>query len=198
VDIILGLLEPVKGCLTVDGVELHAESFRQWQATLGYVPQDIYLLDDTIARNIALGVRRTDIDMKKVREAARIANIHEFINRLPRKYQTFVGERGKGLSGGQRQQIGIARALYRNPSLLVLDEATSALDTITERNVLRSVLGERQLRTVIMIAHRLTPMAALDSVCVLDQGRLINQGSYTELLKSCPQFSAMANSSIAG
>ena len=134
VDIILGLIDVQKGKMEVDGKVINNKNLRSWQTKIGYVPQNIYLSDDTIAANIAFGIDKNDIDYQKLQQVAKISNLETFvINDLPLQYQTMVGERGIKLSGGQKQRLGIARALYRNPSVLVLDEATSALDTITEK-----------------------------------------------------------------
>ena len=133
VDIILGLLEPQDGSLLVDGIPVTSGNMTSWQKHLGYVPQHIYLADDTLAANIAFGVAARDLDLDRVEHAAQIANLHEFVvGELPNGYKTIVGERGVRLSGGQRQRIGIARALYSDPDVLILDEATSALDSLTE------------------------------------------------------------------
>jgi ATP-binding cassette, subfamily B, bacterial PglK len=140
VDIILGLLEPSEGCLKIDNTTVTPEILPQWQRILGYVPQFIYLSDDTVAANIAFGVNSNEIDMAAVERAAKIANLHDFvISELPQGYFTEVGERGIRLSGGQRQRIGIARALYHNPEVLIMDEATSALDGITEEAVIQAI-----------------------------------------------------------
>ena len=140
VDMILGLLRPDTGEMLADGVPITAGNLAAWQRNLGYVPQQIYISDDTVARNIAFGVPDAEIDMEAVRHAARIARLDEFVeNDLPQGYQTSIGERGVRLSGGQRQRIGIARALYRDPAILVMDEATSALDGITEESVMDAV-----------------------------------------------------------
>ncbi|WP_207633155.1 ABC transporter ATP-binding protein [Devosia aurantiaca] len=165
VDLILGLLEAKSGTVMVDGVPITPDNVRSWQRSIGYVPQQIFLSDETIAANIALGIAPDKIDMAAVEHAARLANLHEFIVAdLPRKYETEVGDRGVRLSGGQRQRIGIARALYHDPDVLVLDEATSALDHSTERSVMDAVAGIRSQKTVIMIAHRLTTVMSCDQI----------------------------------
>ncbi|KAB0668521.1 ABC transporter ATP-binding protein [Oryzomonas sagensis] len=193
VDIILGLLSPTQGQLLVDGSEVSGDTVANWQRNLGYVPQHIYLCDDTITRNIAFGVPEEDVDMEAVIRAARIANLNEFIEQeLPNGFETVIGERGVRLSGGQRQRIGIARALYRNPVVLIMDEATSALDGITEEAVmdaLRTLSGEK---TIIMIAHRLTTVKDCDIIYHMEHGHIVNQGSYDELLGSSAWFQAAA------
>lgn len=192
IDLILGLLAPQEGGLFVDGSEIGSHNIRAWQRNIGYVPQNIFLTDDTVAANIAFGVRRQDIDMAAVQEAALAANLHEFIiNDTHRGYDTVIGERGVRLSGGQRQRIGIARALYQNPGVLVLDEATSALDNNTERAVMEAVHSLAHSKTVIIIAHRLSTVRQCDEVHFLSDGALVASGSYSELLEN-PRFHDLA------
>ncbi len=192
VDLILGLLTPDEGVIRVDGTAVTPENLRAWQGTLGYVPQSIFLTDDTIAANIAFGVPATEIDRAAVERAAKIAALHDFVvSELPLGYDTFVGERGVRLSGGQRQRIGIARALYRDPTLLILDEATSALDNITERVVMEAVQRIRADKTIILIAHRLTTVKTCDTIFLMDRGRLLAQGSYDELVAGNDMFRRM-------
>ena len=194
VDILLGLLIPEEGELLVDGVPVTDENRRAWQANLGYVPQQIYLADDTIAANIAFGVRHDRIDMAAVERAARLANVHDFIaTELPQGYQTMVGERGVRLSGGQRQRLGIARALYHDPSVLVFDEATSALDNVTEESIFRAVSELGKSKTIVMIAHRMSTVRGCDAIYLLDHGVVRAKGTYDELLASSPLFQAMVN-----
>lgn len=192
VDIILGLLRPSEGQIIVDGEHISEDNLQSWQQALGYVPQSIFLADTSVAENIALGVARDEIDLAKVERCARMAQIHDFIaSDMPEGYDTHVGERGVRLSGGQRQRIGIARALYRDPSVLVLDEATSALDTLTEKAVMESVQALSHQKTIIMIAHRLSTVRPCDRIFMLDKGRLVEQGSYEELLNTSHKFKAM-------
>jgi ABC-type multidrug transport system fused ATPase/permease subunit len=194
VDIILGLLRPTAGSLRVDGEPITQDNLRAWQNALGYVPQDIFLTDSSIAENIALGVPPGQIDQEAVVRSAKMAQVHDFImNELPQQYGTQVGERGVRLSGGQRQRIGIARALYQNPPVLVFDEATSALDTLTEQAVMEAVNNVRQEKTIILIAHRLSTVRSCDHIYLLDQGRLAGQGTYDELVGQNDQFRAMAS-----
>ena len=177
VDVILGLLVPQEGRLIVDGREISEQTRRDWQLGIGYVPQQIYLADESVAANIALGVPRNEIDQLAVERAARIANLHDFVTLdLPQGYNTAVGERGVRLSGGQRQRIGIARALYRNPQLLVMDEATSALDSLTEQAVMDAVNNLRNKITIILIAHRLSTVRQCDQIYLLDSGQLKAKG----------------------
>jgi len=191
VDIILGLLTPTSGQMLVDGIEINSCNLACWQRNLGYVPQHIYLSDDTITRNIAFGVPNQEIDMTAVIRAARIANMHEFIEgELPESYETIIGERGVRLSGGQRQRIGIARALYRDPTVLIMDEATSALDGITEEAVMEALHNLSGKKTVIMIAHRLTTVKDCDVIYLLEEGQIIDQGKFFDLQKSSKWFQA--------
>lgn len=193
VDIILGLLIPKKGCIKVDGGIIHSGNVRSWQRNIGYVPQFIYLSDDTMIRNIAFGILDDEIDMIAVERAARIANLHDFIvNELPQGYKTSIGERGIRLSGGQRQRIGIARAMYHDPEVLILDEATSALDGITEDVVMEAIHNLSRKKTIIMIAHRLTTVKECDVIYVMDCGHIIAQGKYHDLLQHSDIFRAMA------
>ena len=184
VDIILGLLEAQKGTLEVDGKIITLENSRSWQRSIGYVPQHIYLADDSVAANIAFGVKPENISEKAVTKASIIANLHNFvIEELPEKYQTKVGERGVRLSGGQRQRIGIARALYHNPKILILDEATSALDNQTEEAVMDAINNLNKDITIILIAHRLNTVKNCDIIFKLDKGQVIEQGTFDELIK---------------
>jgi ABC-type bacteriocin/lantibiotic exporter with double-glycine peptidase domain len=181
-DIILGLLEPQKGTLEIDGKVITKQNMRAWRRSIGYVPQQIYLSDDTISANIAFGARPNDINQEDVEKASKIANLHEFIvNELPKQYQTTIGERGVRLSGGQRQRIGIARALYNNPSLLVLDEATNALDNQTEQDVMNEINKLSASITIIIIAHRLNTIKNCDIIFRLDKGKLVSQGTADDL-----------------
>lgn len=192
VDIILGLLTPTSGQLSIDGTPITPDRLRSWQRALGYVPQSIFLADASMAENIALGIDPRKIDMEKVERCAKMAQVHEFIaGDMPDGYRTRVGERGVRLSGGQRQRIGIARALYHDPAVLVLDEATSALDTITERAVMESVHALSHQKTIIMIAHRLSTVRECDTIFMLEAGELIDHGSYDELLGRSKKFAMM-------
>ena len=194
VDIILGLLEPNKGTIKVDGKIIAEQNLRNWQSSIGYVPQQIYLSDDTIAANIAFGLESEYIDQNTIEKVSKIANLHEFvINELPKQYQTIIGERGIRLSGGQRQRIGIARALYRNPKLLILDEATSALDNETEKLVIRAINNLSKDITIILIAHRLNTVKNCNIIFQLDKGKLKNKGTFEELMKNDDQFRNNAN-----
>ncbi len=194
-DILLGLLEPKEGSLKIDGVDITDLNRKAWQKSIGYVPQHIYLIDDTISANIALGLDKKNVNQKLIEEAAKEANIHQFIiDELPSGYNTIIGERGVRLSGGQRQRLGIARALFHNPKVLVLDEATSAMDTVTEKLVMNSINKLRKNTTIILIAHRLTTIKNCDNIFLLENGQLINQGTYEELIKSSNLFNKNASS----
>jgi ABC-type multidrug transport system fused ATPase/permease subunit len=195
IDVMLGLLTPDTGTLKVDGIQITAENLRAWQNALGYVPQQIFLVDDSVAANIAFGVPPEKVDMLAVERAARVANLHDFvISELPAGYQTYVGERGVRLSGGQRQRIGIARALYHDPEVLILDEATSALDNLTERAVMEAVHNLSHEKTIIMIAHRLTTVKACDTILMVEKGKLLAQGPYDLLVAENDTFRRMATS----
>lgn len=198
VDILLGLLHPSSGEVVIDGTTINDENLRHWQANIGYVPQSIYLCDDTIARNIAFGVSDKEVDHNAMHNVTRLANIHDFVKGLPSGYETEVGERGVRLSGGQRQRIGIARALYHNPSVLVFDEATSALDGITEDTILEAIHNLAHKKTIIIIAHRLSTVKECDIIYLLEQGKIIAQGTYRELLTNNQQFRRMAKISAEG
>jgi len=194
VDIILGLLEPQKGSLSVDGQTITALNRRQWQRAIGYVPQHIYLADDSVAANIAFGVNVREIDQQALERAAKIANLHDFVvNDLPQGYATTVGERGVRLSGGQRQRIGIARALYHSPRVLILDEATSALDNLTEQAVMEAVHNLGHEITIILIAHRLSTVRQCDQVYLLERGELKASGTYEELKKHSNHFKQLSD-----
>lgn len=194
VDLILGLLSPDAGGLLVDGVEITEANRTAWQRNIGYVPQSIFLADDTVAANIAFGLPHEEIDHAAVERAARIANLHDFVlANLPEGYETAVGERGVRLSGGQRQRIGIARALYHDPDVLILDEATSALDNLTERAVMDAVHNLGGNKTVVMIAHRLSTVQTCDKIVMLRNGRIVAEGSYEALMETSDEFREMAN-----
>ena len=167
---------------------------RAWRKLIGYVPQFIYLSDDTIAANIAFGANPEEINLKTVERVSKIANLHDFvINDLPNKYQTTIGERGVRLSGGQRQRIGIARALYHNPQVLILDEATNSLDSHTEKAVMDAVSHLNQQMTIIIIAHRLNTLSFCDKIFYFERGELKNQGSFNELIKVSETFELKDN-----
>lgn len=183
VDVILGLLPPSAGQVQVDGRDIQ-QGLRHWQDQIGYVPQSIYLTDDTLRRNVAFGLSNGQIDDMAVRRAIKGAQLEEFVATLPSALDTIVGERGVRLSGGQRQRIGIARALYHNPAVLVLDEATSALDGETERSVMEAVTALKGSKTIIVVAHRLSTVANCDRLLRLEGGKVVEHGTPQTILFS--------------
>jgi len=192
-DIVLGLLVPQTGNVSVDGILLDDTNRNHWRSTLAYVPQQICLIDATVAENIAFGVPAVDIDPARMRQAARMAKVDEFVEALPRKYHERVGERGVRLSGGQRQRIGIARALYREASLLVLDEATSALDGLIEEELVTTLEALRGGRTIILIAHRLSTVRNCDLLFEFERGQIAASGTYRQLLQKSEQLRRMVD-----
>lgn len=193
IDVVMGLLQPDTGYVSVGGLELNSENLPLWQRNIGYVPQSIYLADASIAENIAFGVPSDSIDMAAVERAARTAHIHDFVTTaMPQGYQSRIGERGARISGGQRQRIGIARALYHNPQVLVFDEATSALDNATESAVMEAVSELAGQKTIILVAHRLTTVKKCDVIFLLEDGRLAGQGTFDYLSASSAAFARIA------
>ena len=198
IDVILGLLPPTEGRLSVDGVEVTHENRRAWQRSIGYVQQSVHLVDDTIAANIAFGEKPSGVHREDVEHASRLANLHDFVVSLPEGYDTKIGERGVRLSGGQRQRIAIARALYRDPDVIVFDEATSALDTVTERAVMDAIASLHGEKTLIVVTHRLSTVAACDQVVVMREGRIEAVGPYAELAGRGGTFGALLASADGG
>jgi ABC-type bacteriocin/lantibiotic exporter with double-glycine peptidase domain len=194
-DLMMGLLRPTAGTLTVDGVQLDNEVIGSWRRSIAHVPQDVFLVDSSIAENIAFGVPKDQIDHQRVRESARLAQIDGFIMAEPNGYRTLVGERGVRLSGGQRQRIGIARALHKGVSVLILDEATNALDSVTEGSVLRQIDDSGEGLTVVMVAHRLSTLRNCDQIFELRDGKIVASGRFEDLLESSGSFREMARSS---
>ncbi len=192
-DLLMGLLVPTEGEVMVDGQVVTGSLARAWQRTIAHVPQSIYLADTTMAENIAFGVPRAEIDLERVRDAARQAQIADFIESRPEGYDAHVGERGVRLSGGQRQRIGIARALYKRASVLILDEATSALDNETERSVMQAIEGLQRNLTILLIAHRLSTVRHCDTIAELEHGRIVAQAPYEKLLQCSQSFRRMAH-----
>jgi ABC-type multidrug transport system fused ATPase/permease subunit len=182
-DLLMGLLEPNEGQILVDGQPISGSRVRAWQRTIAHVPQSVYLADTTLAENIAFGVPRDAIDMQRVQQAARQAQIADFIESRPEGYHTHAGERGARLSGGQRQRIGIARALYKKVNVLVLDEATSALDNTTELSVMEAIEGLSRDLTIMIVAHRLTTVQHCDTIVELELGRVVAQDTYEQLIE---------------
>ena len=189
VDIILGLLEPQRGTLEVDEKIITKKNTKSWQSLIGYVPQYIYLSDDTVAANIAFGVDNKDINLEALEKSAKIANLHHFVrDELPKQYQTTIGERGVRLSGGQRQRIGIARALYHNPEVLIFDEGTSALDNETEKAVMDAVNNLSKNITIILIAHRINTVKNCDIIYKLEKGQILTQGKFEQIFNDNKNF----------
>ncbi|MHB1530445.1 MAG: ABC transporter ATP-binding protein [Acidiferrobacteraceae bacterium] len=197
VDLLLGLLTASSGEILVDGVLLGIPNVRAWQNSIGYIPQHIFLADDTIAANIALGVPSSDIDFAAVERAARTANLHHFIvSDLLHGYATEIGDRGVRLSGGQRQRLGIARALYHNPPVLVMDEATSAMDNTTEAAVMDAIHELGHSKTIVMVAHRLSTVKHCDCIFMFHEGKLLDSGRFAELLETSTAFRRLAGSAV--
>jgi ABC-type multidrug transport system fused ATPase/permease subunit len=191
VDLIVGVLEPSSGRITVDGVDLR-QCLPSWQRGIGYVPQTVFLIDDSLRRNIALGIPDEAIDEARIRAAARRAQLEPLIAALADGLDTPVGERGVRLSGGERQRVGIARALYHEPAVLVFDEATSALDGRTEAEVVQAIEALRGERTLIFVAHRLTTVRRCDRLVFVRDGRIADVGTFDELLARNAEFRDMA------
>jgi len=191
IDLILGLMKPSEGQIMIDGRNIH-ENLSGWQKSIGYIPQSIFLNDDTLRRNIAFGLPEDEIDENKVLRAVELAQLNKLLENLSQGLDTIIGENGTRLSGGQKQRVGIARALYHDPDVLVMDEATSALDNITEKQItsaIESLMGER---TVIMIAHRLTTVMNCDRLYLMEEGKVIQEGKYRELVEKNAHFREMA------
>lgn len=195
IDLLLGLIQPEKGELLVDGEPITDRQLRSWQNSLGFVPQSIFLADSSIRENIAFGLPAELVDEEKVQRAATMAHLDELLAELPEGLNTRVGERGVQLSGGQRQRIGIARALYHDADVLILDEATSALDGITEKLIMDAIHDFSGKRTIIMIAHRLTTVKQCDNIFMLSQGKVVDSGTFDELATRNQVFQRMANHS---
>lgn len=192
IDILTGLLNPDTGELIVDGTPINSKNIEQWQRNIAYVPQDVYLYDDTIRANITFGLNGGGYDDHRMNKALELAGISTFIQEeLPEGLETMIGERGVRLSGGQRQRLGLARALYSDPTVLVLDETTSALDNITEKGIIESLLSLPDEITIVMIAHRLSTVQYADTIFLLGNGGVVGSGSYNELIKSNETFKEM-------
>lgn len=197
IDIILSLLDPVSGTLKIDDKTINKHNKRAWQSSIGYVPQRIHLIDDTIAANIAFGEDSKNINLERVEWASKISSVHNFITEeLPLKYNTVVGEQGVRLSGGQCQRIGIARALYHDPKVLVLDEATNSLDSYTEKLVLDAINSLSQKLTIIIITHRLNTLKVCDKVVLLDKGKIIADDKYDKLVENHEFFKLISSNLI--
>lgn len=191
-DLLMGLLLPTEGEFLVDDQRLSGERLRGWQRTIAHVPQSIFLADSSLAENIAFGIPRDSIDMTRVRQAARQAQIADFIESSPEGYNALIGERGVRLSGGQRQRIGIARALYKQANVLIFDEATSALDNATEQSVMDAIEGLNRDFTILVIAHRLSTVRRCDKIIEFENGKIVAQGTYDFLVESSSSFRKMS------
>lgn len=192
IDLLLGLMPPSSGQLAVDNTIINKNNLRSWQDLLGFVPQSIFLSDSSISENIAFGLQEKDIELNKVDRAIMLAHLSDFVRGLPNGVETKVGERGVQLSGGQRQRIGIARALYDAPEVLVFDEATSALDGISEKVIMDAINDFSGDKTIILVAHRLNTVKACDQIFFMDAGRIVDRGTYGELLERNSRFKEMA------
>lgn len=192
IDLLLGLLTPQQGSIYVDDIRITTDNKRAWQDLLGFVPQSIFLSEGSVAENIAFGIPAKDISLEQVNKALNLANLTELVEQLPEGINTKVGERGVQLSGGQRQRIGIARALYHEAEVLVFDEATSALDGITEKTVMDAIHEFSGQKTIIMIAHRLKTVEKCDLIYFMEQGKIIDCGTYQELVARNVKFKEMA------
>tara|TARA_A100001011_G_scaffold398146_1_gene501551 strand:- start:175 stop:1971 length:1797 start_codon:yes stop_codon:yes gene_type:complete len=195
IDILMGLIEPNNGNLKVDNVVIDNENIRQWQNTIGFVAQSIFLSDGTIAENIAFGIPKNDINQKQVIQALKQAHLYELVQGLEYGIDTLVGERGVKLSGGQRQRIGIARALYHKAEVLVFDEATSSLDGVTEKMIMQAIQNFKGLKTIILIAHRLKTVQKCDQIFFIENGQVVDKGTFNDLLKTNSNFKRMAEHS---
>ena len=192
IDVLLGLIEPQHGKLRVDNIVIDTKNLRPWQNTIGFVSQSIFLSEGTIAENVAFGIPQDQINTEKVHQALKLAHLDELLHSLEKGIHTKVGERGVQLSGGQRQRIGIARALYYEAEVLVFDEATSSLDGITEKMIMEAIHDFSGKKTIIMIAHRLKTVQKCDQIFFIDKGRVVDKGTYDELIKTNEHFKNMA------
>jgi HlyD family secretion protein len=193
IDILLALIDPQQGELKVDNNVINKKNRRSWQNTIGFVAQNIFLSQNTIAENVAFGIRKDQINLEQVRQALKLAHLTELLESLKDGIHTQVGERGVQLSGGQRQRIGIARALYHKAEVLVFDEATSSLDGITEKMIMEAIYEFSGQKTIILVAHRLKTVEKCDMIFFIDKGKVIDQGTYQELIKKNEQFKKMAD-----
>jgi ABC-type multidrug transport system fused ATPase/permease subunit len=194
IDLVMGLLPPDSGEILIDGVPLTPANTRSWQDMIGLVSQSIFLSDASIKENVAFGIPLEKIDTQRVREVLALAQLEEFVAELPHGIESRVGERGVQLSGGQRQRIGIALSLYHNPEVLVFDEATSALDGITEKSIMRAINHFAGRKTIILIAHRFTTIQKCDVIYFMEKGRIVDHGTYKELMERNALFRAMSAS----
>ena len=182
VDLILGVLEPNKGEILVDGINLNYKTLSSWHGNIGYIPQDLFLINDTIKNNIALGIPEEKIDNDRLNLAIKISNLENFISKLEKKTDTIVGERGIKISGGEKQRVSIARAFYNKPNIIIMDEATSSLDNNTEKEFMKSIEKIKNNSTLIIIAHRLTTVKNCDTIYLISDGQIKDQGNYDEII----------------
>jgi HlyD family secretion protein len=192
IDIILGLIEAQQGCLKIDNVVVNNKNRRSWQNTIGFVAQDVFLTEGTIAQNVAFGIQQDLIDLKQVNKALKLANLSDLLSTLNEGVNTKVGERGIQLSGGQRQRIGIARALYNEADVLVFDEATSSLDGITEKIIMDAIHNLGRHKTIVLVAHRLKTVKKCDRIYFMNKEKIVDQGTYKELIKKNKRFKELA------
>ena len=193
INILLGLIKHESGKIFINDEILNAQNLRSWQSFVGYVPQSIFLTEKSIKENIAFGVPKEKIDTNKIKKIIEITNLSKVVNDLPKKEDTIIGERGIKFSGGQQQRLGIARALYNNPSVVILDEATNALDVLTENEVFNSILNYEKNITIIMITHRLEVIKKFDKIIFLNNGLQEGFGSYEHLFKSLDSFNKLVS-----
>ena len=194
IDLITGLLDPTEGQIFIDKKVLNHNLKTSWQSNIAYVPQQPFIADDTITKNIAFGINQNEINMDNVKNAAKIAKLDNFIEtELPLKYNTVIGENGIRLSGGQRQRLSIARALYSNLDLLILDEATSSLDSVTEYQILESILNSKLSKSIIMVTHRISTLKNSNKIIFLDKGKIEAMGKYEKLISDNTKFAELAN-----
>ena len=192
IDILLGLIRPSEGIIEVDGVSMSKSKIRDFQNNIGFVPQSTFLSDASILENIAFGLPIKKINNNSIQECIKLARLDEFIDSLPDGLYTMIGERGVQISGGQKQRISIARALYNDAELLVFDEATSALDGNTESKVMNEINNLAKSKTIVLVAHRLSTVKTCDCIYFFDNGRIIDYGTYSELLEKNISFREMA------
>lgn len=191
VDILLGLMRPQSGAVRIDGVELSEDNVRAWRDKIGYVSQSTFILDATLEQNIAFGAPANVIDQCNLERAIRLACLDKLVKGLPDGVKTSLGDRGIRISGGEMQRVGIARALYRNPEILILDEPTSSLDSITEKQIIDDVLALDKAMTIVIITHRLASVRFCNTLYLLDKGSVVGSGDYDSLLETCPAFKSM-------
>jgi ABC-type bacteriocin/lantibiotic exporter with double-glycine peptidase domain len=183
INLLIGLLKPSEGKVDVDELNINS-NLLEWHKKIGYVPQSVYLTDDTIRKNIAFGLQEDNIDDNLIKQAVEKASLNNFLNELSSGLETIVGEKGIRLSGGQQQRIGIARALYRDPEILILDEATSSLDQATEKQIMESIHYLKRKKTLIIATHRIFTLKNCDKIFFIDKGKITKQGSPKEVLNN--------------